>query len=130
MQNVSRLQSIFLIVTAVGLTPVALSYGVVPDKSLPWLFGIDATGVNTRHIFRALMCLYLALVAFWILGALKPSMKVPALWSLVVFMLGLAIGRVASLIVDGWPHPLLVFYLIMEIVFVYVGWRLLARSSV
>ena len=129
MQNVSRLQSIFLVVTAIGLMPVALSYGIIPGKSLPWLFGIDATGVNTRHIFRALMCLYLALVAFWILGAMKPSIKVPALWSLVVFMLGLAIGRVASLIIDGWPHPLLVFYLIMEIVFVYVGWRLLAKSA-
>jgi hypothetical protein len=37
---------------------------------------------------------------------------VPALWSLVVFMFGLAAGRAASLVVDGFPHPLRFVYLV------------------
>jgi hypothetical protein len=127
MTNAPRIQKVFLVLTAVGLTPIALSYGLIPNKSLPWLFDIDAGGVNTRHIFRATMGLYLALAAFWVSGALYPSLRSAALWSLVVFMSGLALGRVASLILDGWPNPLLLAFLILEVVFAYVGWRLLVR---
>jgi ABC-type microcin C transport system permease subunit YejE len=107
------------------LTPAALSYGLAPGKSLPWLFGIDATEVNTRHIFRALMGLYLGFVCFWIAGAIKTDFRAPALWSLVVFMIALALGRFASLIIDGWPHPLLVVYLLLEIVAAAIGLYLL-----
>lgn len=128
MTNTPRVQSLFLVLTAVGLVPIALSYGVVPTKSLPWLFDIDGGGVNTRHIFRAIMGLYLALAAFWVSGALKPSLRSPALWSLVIFMIGLALGRVLSLILDGWPSPLLVAFLVLEVIFGYVGWRLLNRA--
>ena len=125
MSKPSNLQSVFLLVAAAGLIPIALSYGLLPGTSLPWLFDIDASGVNLRHIFRAIMGLYLALVCFWIAGALRPALRAPALCSLVVFMLGLALGRLASLISDGWPHPLLVVYMLLEFVFAYVGCRLL-----
>ena len=125
----SRLQRIFLLITAVGLTPIALSYGLMPETSLPWLFGIDANAVNTRHIFRAIMGLYLALVVFWLSGALSPSLQVPALWSLVVFMIGLGLGRLVSLLLDGWPHPLLFGYMMLELAFAVIGWLLLRRAN-
>ena len=118
-------QSAFLLVTAVGLTPIALSYGPVPDKSLSVLFGIDASATNTRHIFRAVMGLYLALIVFWVAGAHKEQLRVPALWSLVVFMFGLAAGRTMSLALDGFPHPLLFVYLVLEILFGIAGLWLL-----
>lgn len=118
-------QSIFLMVTAIGLTPIALSYGLVPEVSLPTLFGIDASDTNTRHIFRAVMGLYLALVVFWLVGARREHLREPALWSLVVFMFGLAAGRFVSLVVDGFPHPLLFVYLVLEVLFGVVGLRLL-----
>ncbi len=44
-------QSVFLLVTAAGLTPIALSYGLVPEKSLSVLFDIDADTTNIRHNF-------------------------------------------------------------------------------
>lgn len=121
----ARLQTIFLLVTAAGLTPIALAYGFAPAQNMGWLFGIDATGVNARHIFRAFMGLYLALVGFWVAGAIRPHLRIPALQSLFVFMVGLAFGRVVSLVVDGWPHPLLIVYLLLEITFGFIGWRLL-----
>jgi hypothetical protein len=43
-------------------------------------------------------------------------MTAPALVSCAVFMLGLAAGRILSLIVDGMPHWLLVVYALLEIV--------------
>ena len=79
--------SIFLVFTALGLTPIALSYGLAPGVSLPFLFDLDASETNARHIFRAIMGLYLALVVFWMVGARQAHLRVPALWSLVVFML-------------------------------------------
>ena len=116
MPTTEKLSQILLLSAAVGLAPVALSYGLAPERSLPWLFGIDASGVNSRHIFRAIMGLYLASLCFWILGAAVGRFRVPALWSLFVFMSGLALGRISSLMLDGWPHPLLVVYTVLELV--------------
>jgi len=121
-------RKLFLTITAIGLTPIALSYGAVPSASLPYLFGFGVESLNLTHIFRAVMGLYLALVAFWIAGALSPSLTVPALWSLVVFMFGLAAGRVLSLLLDGVPHWLLVVYLVLELAFGLVGLWLLRRA--
>ena len=115
--------------TAVGLTPIALAYGIAPAATMRWLFDIDATALDARHIFRAFMGLYLALSCFWIAGALVSRLRLPALWSLFVFMVGLATGRVISLVIDGWPHPLLMFYLFLEISFGVVGWLMLRAAD-
>lgn len=125
MKSTEQKRSLFLLLASAGLTPIALSYGLAPQSSLPWLFDIDASGTNTRHIFRAIMGLYLALVVFWLVGARKAEFRIPALYSLVVFMVGLALGRLASLLVDGIPHFLLVMYMLVEFVFGFVGWRLI-----
>jgi hypothetical protein len=113
--NCMNPQSIFLIVAAIGLTPIALSYGYAPTISLDYLFAVNATPVNVSHIFRAVMGLYLALVLFWLSGAMIQKYRLLALYSLVIFMLGLAAGRVFSLVVDGMPHWLLVVYLVLRL---------------
>jgi len=120
---------IFLLVAAVGLTPIALSYGLAPSSSLDYLFGLPIDSVNGRHIFRAIMGLYLALAGFWVGGAFSESLTRPALLSLVIFMLGLAAGRILSLVVDGPPHWLLWAYLGLEIAFGLVGLSLLRSRS-
>lgn len=108
---------------------MALSYGADPARSLQWLFGIDASGVNARHVFRGIMGLYLALICFWVAGAIRPGVRIPALWSLIVFMVGLALGRLLSLIVDGWPHPLLVVYMLLEVLLAAIGLCLLLNET-
>ncbi|OMO20163.1 DUF4345 domain-containing protein [Vibrio lentus] len=122
-------QSIFLLVAVVGLTPIALSYGYAPVISLDYLFEIDASPINVTHIFRAVMGLYLALALFWVLGALFKKYRLPALYSLVVFMLGLAAGRVISLVLDGMPHWLLFVYLILELGFGLVGLKMIHKEQ-
>ena len=94
-------ESLFLFAAAVGLIPIALGYGLFPADSMAILFDIDASSVNASHIYRAVMGLYLALVIFWVSGALRAPLRLPALWSLTVFMFGLAAGRSLSLLVDG-----------------------------
>ena len=119
----------FLVLTAVGLVPIALGYGVAPQKSLESLFAVSVQNVNGSHMFRAIMGLYLALAAFWVVGAYKPHLRQAALCSLVVFMLGLAAGRLLSLAVDGVPHWLLLTYLALEVGIGLVGLLLLRRQD-
>ena len=109
--------ALFLYLAAVGLTPVALTYGLAPDLIVPQLYGVPVDTVSTEHVFRAVMGLYLGMVVFWVLGARRESLRFAALCSVAVFMLGLAAGRVLSLLVDGTPATLLVIYLVLEIVF-------------
>jgi hypothetical protein len=67
------------------------------------------------------MGLYLALSLFWVLGAFKVHLRQAALYSLIVFMLGLAAGRILSLLVDGMPYWLLLVYLLLELGFGALG---------
>ena len=120
-------ESIFLLVAAVGLTPVALAYGLVPATTVPMLYGVEIDSINITHIFRAVMGLYLAMIIFWILGATREPLRLAALCSVVVFMGGLAMGRLLSLFVDGIPAAPLVIYLLLEVGFALVAYKL-ARS--
>ena len=119
----------FLVVAAVGLTPIALAYGAVPSVSVPMLYGVGVDDVSTTHIFRAVMGLYLAMVVFWLMGAKNDALRLPALYSVVVFMFGLSAGRAVSLAVDGMPNALLVLYLFLEIGFGVIGVILINDSS-
>lgn len=123
--SIEKMQRLLLFVMAISLPPVALSYGAAPDVSLPWMFGIDASDVNTRHIFRSIMGLYFGVVILWIMGAFRAPMRLPALWSLVAFTGGIGLGRLLSLMLDGGPHPLLVVYMLLEFLVATTGWLLI-----
>lgn len=124
-----RTKQIFLIVASVGLFPIALSYGLAPESSLEYLFEISVTDTNAVHIYRAIMGLYFAMIIFWALGAFRSHLTRPAIYSLVVFMLGLAGGRGLSLIIDGQPSALLILYLLAELVFGIIGIVLLRENE-
>lgn len=112
-------ENYFLIICSIGLIPIALSYGLVPNKTLPLLK--VQTNTNVNHIFRAVMFLYFATLGLWLAGAFIPSLTLTALICLSIFMLGLASGRVVSIIVDGKPSLILLIYLVLEVVFGLMG---------
>lgn len=111
-------------IAAAGLTPIALAYGLVPATTVPMLYGVEIDSINIAHIFRAVMGLYLAMVIFWVLGATRDVLRLPALCSVVVFMAGLAGGRLLSVFLDGIPAALLVTYLVLEVGFALVAFKL------
>lgn len=115
--KVDKFQNFLLVFVSIGLTPIALSYGIIPGLSLDFLFGISVTSVNLEHIMRAVMGLYLAIIILWIVGVYNSQYRTSALISMIVFMYGLAAGRLISMIIDGVPHWLLIVYLILEILF-------------
>lgn len=118
-----------LFLAALGLVPIAFSYGLVPSKSVSYLLGFPVEGTNQTHVFRAIMGLYLANVCFWLAGALLSSLRLPALWALFVFMGGLAAGRIISIVVDGMPSLILVFYLVAEITFAVLALVAIRKSE-
>jgi hypothetical protein len=121
-------RKMYLWLSAIGLLPVGLSYGAIPEQSLSWLFDISVQSTNHTHVFRGIMGLYLAMVAFWILGAVREKYERAAIQSEIVFMGGLAAGRVASILIDGWPHYLLTGFALVEIGLALAGIILLKQS--
>ena len=129
-QKMNGYQKALLIFVSVGLTPIALSYGLMPKISLDFLFGISVSSMNLEHIMRAMMGLYLAMIILWIVGVVNSSYRNPALISMVVFMYGLAAGRLISLIIDGVPHWLLIAYLACELLFGTLALLLLRGNKI
>jgi len=127
--TVNNYQKLLLIVVAIRLVPIALSYGLFPQKSLSYLYDIHVSETNPIHILRAVMGLYLAMVIFWLIGVFNIKLREAALYSLVVFMYGLAAGRILSLLLDGVPHPFFLVYLILELGFGTIGVFLLSKSE-
>jgi hypothetical protein len=123
-----RLMQAYLLFIAIGLVPIALSYGVDPAGILPRFLDLKVEGTDQTQIFRALMCLYLACSAFWAIAAFTPAWRLPAVVWGVLFMLSLAAGRAISLLVDGPASRLLDVYLGLEIFCGLLGLAVLAYA--
>jgi hypothetical protein len=123
-----NMMKIFLLVAGVFLIPVALTYGIDPAATLPKFINTTVEGTDQTHIFRALACLYLGMSTFCIIAAFTPEWRrVAVIWA-VFFAYSLAIGRVLSLIIDGTPSPILLFYLAVELVVGTFGLWVLNRE--
>ena len=122
-------ESFFLIFVASGVFPVALTYGVNPQVTLAYLYDIEVKSVNLSNIFRAIMGLYIALNIFWVIGAFKKPLLLPAMWSLTIFMTGIGLGRLLSLIIDGTPYPAFILYMILEFIFAIFGFLFIKKIN-
>ena len=121
-------ESFFLVFVAIGVFSVSLGYGFLPNLTMPFLYDIDVTNTNLSNIFRAISGLYIAFVTFWILGAYNSNLQLPALWSLTIFMTGIALGRIASILIDGLASPIFIFYLFLEIIFGSIGYIFIKKQ--
>ena len=119
----------YLLFSAAGLLLVALSYGVAPAVVLPAILDITVEGTDQTHIFRAIMGLYLGMIALWIVGAFRSDVSRAAVIAEIFFMLGLACGRAFSILVDGVPSTLLVAYTIVEVALGLCGILVLKKLS-
>ena len=122
-------ESFFLVFVAIGVFCVSLGYGFLPNLTMPFLYDIEVSNTNLLNILRAISGLYIALVGFWIVGAYNFNLQLPALWSLTIFMTGIALGRIASILIDGLPSPIFIFYLFLEIIFGFIGYTLIKNKE-
>jgi len=121
---------LYLLVSAAGLTAVALGYGVAPATVLPKLLDITVEGIDLTHVFRAIMGLYLGMIVLWVLGAFQPSLTRAAVIAEIAFMSGLAVGRVLSIVVDGMPSIVLLGYMGVEIAMAAWGMLVLKKGFI
>lgn len=105
----------YLLFSAAGLLLVALTYGVAPASVLPAIADVRVEGADQSHVFRAIMGLYLGMIALWIVGAFRSDFSRAAVIAEIFFMLGLACGRVLSIIVDGVPSMFFIASAVAEL---------------
>ena len=105
----------YLLFSAAGLLVVALTYGLAPASVLPGILEVTVEGTDQSHVFRAIMGLYVGMVALWVVGAFRSDFSRAAVIAEVFFMLGLACGRGLSIIVDGIPSIFLIASMVAEL---------------
>jgi len=124
-----NLKKAFLLLAFAMVAIIALLYGIDPSWFASTFLGVDDLSVNFAHILRAVMCLYLALAFFWLFSAFSDTHKNTAILTTMVFAGGLVSGRLLSLVVDGQPAPILVFYAALEFMVIPVAWWIYARPE-
>ncbi|MDX8338863.1 DUF4345 domain-containing protein [Draconibacterium sp. IB214405] len=121
-----QLSKIILVVCALTLTAIALSFGGNPSQWVPKIYETTpVTDLNSIVIFRSVMGLILGCCAFWIYAALSGRFLLAALYSLMFAMFGLALARLFSLFVDGNPTMILIVYLILEAATGLIVWAII-----
>ena len=76
-------------------------YGANPEKVLPYFFDFEVSNLELKNIFRAIMGLYIAFALYWIYGIKNQAHWKNATLSNILFMGGLAFGRLISTVIDG-----------------------------
>ncbi len=90
---------IHLIISVSIVVPVSVVYGFNPSSK----FDIHLNTIDEHNFFKAIMGLYLGFSILWILGVFRVNYLRLALVTNLIFMLGLGLGRLLSLFLDGIP---------------------------
>lgn len=116
---------IHLIISVLIVVPVAFVYGFNPDSQ----FDIHLDTIDEFNQFKAVMGLYLGFSILWILGIFKTNYLNLAVVSNMIFMLGLGLGRVVSIFLDGTPTFGYIFGTIAELFLGCYGVWVLMRND-
>jgi len=127
MSKIAIRQNLHLIISTVIVIPVAFVYGLFPKTILPQLLDFSVETKDLANVFRAIMGLYLAFASLWILGIFKSDYWKAATLSQVLFMLGLALGRILSVFLDGIPSPVFYYGILGELILGIFGWYQLRK---
>ncbi len=122
MQQNSIQQNVHLLLSSIIVIAAALVYGLSPSTVLPELFDFQVQTPDLSNVFRAIMGLYLAFALFWVVGMLRPNLWKAATFSQILFMGGLAFGRILSLFFDGVPSTLFAAGTIGELILAVFGY--------
>jgi len=120
-----KIKKYYLIFAFVSVSIIGLLYGVCPKWFARTFLEINDLNPDIAHIFRAVMCLYLALGLFWLYSAFNDDYRNVALITVLIFAGlifagGLVIGRIISFFIEGQPAPILTLYIFMEFTLVPV----------
>lgn len=118
-------KNLHLIISTLIVASIAIVYGFQPNM----VFDVSINSIDEANIFKAIMGLYLAFSLLWILGIFQISLWKTATVSNIVFMLGLAFGRVISILLDGIPTTVFVVGTVGELVLGLFAYYQLKRQT-
>jgi len=131
MNNYINQRNLHLIISTAVLVPAAFMYGIFPERVLPLLLDIRVASIDLKNIFRAIMCLYLGVAGLLILGIVKKEYFNFASLLNMVFMGGLALGRILSMLIDGEPSLIFLLGTFGELILsVFSYWQLRTYKNV
>ena len=116
-KEIGNRKNVHLSISILIVIPVALVYGFQPHL----LFDVTINSIDEANIFKAIMGFYLAFSSLWMLGIFKPNYWYAATIANIIFMLGLAFGRIVSLIIDGLPSLIFSMGTIGELILAIFG---------
>ena len=88
-------------------------YLIISAAALIYLARLDSYG------------LYLLIAISWVYAAFKEKLIKPAIWSIILFMLGFAIMRLLRIASDGIPDLFYLLIFFLEITTAFIGFWLL-----
>ncbi|WP_052188122.1 DUF4345 domain-containing protein [Cellulophaga sp. Hel_I_12] len=115
-----KYKNLQLLLSALVVISVSFVYGGNPSVFMPYVFGFDVVAIDLKNILRAVMGLYLAIGGFWVYGIVHQKYWETATLLNILFMGGLAFGRLVSTIFDGVSQQFMVG-LVLEFIFMLWG---------
>ena len=88
-------------------------YLIISAAALIYLARLDSYG------------LYLLIAICWVYAAFKEKLIKPAIWSIILFMLGFAIMRLLKIASDGVPDLFYLLIFFLEITTAFIGFWLI-----
>ena len=88
-------------------------YLIISASALIYLARLDSYG------------LYLMIAISWVYASFKEKLIKPAIWSIILFMLGFAIMRLLKIASDGIPDLFYVSIFLLEIITAFIGFLLI-----
>jgi hypothetical protein len=119
----------YLIFAFLAVSAIASLYGANPSWFARTFLGMSELNRDFAHILRAITGLYLALGSFWLYAAFHTQYRNVAVLTTAIFAGGLVAGRLLSLVLDGWPSPILVFYIALELGLVPIALWVFRRAD-
>lgn len=102
---------VHLVISLAVVVPAAVIYGFFSE----YILDITVNTVDDRNLLKGIMGLYVAFSLVWFLALFKDQFLKVALVSNMLFMLGLGLGRILSIILDGVPSTLFSFGFLGEL---------------
>ena len=87
-------------------------YLTISAGALIYIAGLDSYG------------LYLLIAISWVYASFKEKLIKPAIWSIILFMLGFAIMRLLKIASDGIPDLFYLLIFFLEITTAFIGFWL------
>ncbi|MEO0981790.1 MAG: DUF4345 family protein [Pseudomonadota bacterium] len=122
------ISAVFLAFNALAIGSIGLLYLYDPNLLLA-RYGLETGGAGMDNMFRASYGgVFLACALVFLLGVVSPGRRRDALAFVAIFMIGAAIGRLASIAAAGAPPAAIMPLLYFEVIVAAVAAVLFLRS--